>query len=67
MFDKVLIYVSATKNKTLPEAVVQRRFIKKDILKNFARFTGKHLCQSFSFNKVAGLRLIYRTLLDNYF
>ena len=29
---------------------------KKGILKNFAKFTGKHLCQSLFFNKVAGLR-----------
>ena len=30
--------------------------VKKGVLKNFAKFTGKHLCQSLSFNKVAGLR-----------
>ena len=30
-------------------------FCKKGILKNFAKFTGKHLCQSLYFNKVAGL------------
>ena len=30
--------------------------IKKGILKNFAKFIGKHLCQSLFFNKVAGLR-----------
>ena len=29
-------------------------FYKKGFLKNFAKFTGKHLCQSL-FNKVAGL------------
>ena len=29
---------------------------KKGVLRNFAKFTGKHLCQSFFFNKVAGLR-----------
>ena len=29
---------------------------KKGVLKNFAKFTGKHLCQSLFFNKVAGLR-----------
>ena len=29
---------------------------KKDVLRNFAKFTGKHPCQSLSFNKVAGLR-----------
>ena len=31
--------------------------VKKGVLKNFAKFTGKHLCQSLFFNKVAGLRL----------
>ena len=31
-------------------------FCKKDVLKNFSKFTGKHLCQSLFFNKVAGLR-----------
>ena len=31
-------------------------FCKKGLLKNFAKFTGKHLCQSLFFNKVAGLR-----------
>ena len=34
----------------------QRCSIKKVVLKNFAKFTGKHLCQSLVFNKVAGLR-----------
>ena len=31
-------------------------FCKKGVLKNFAKFTGKQLCQSLFFNKVAGLR-----------
>ena len=31
-------------------------FCKKVVLKNFAKFTGKHLCQSLFFNKVADLR-----------
>ena len=31
-------------------------FCKKGVLRNFAKFTGKHLCQSLFFNKVAGLR-----------
>ena len=30
--------------------------MKKCVLKNFANFTGKHLCQGLFFNKVAGLR-----------
>ena len=28
--------------------------MKKDVFKNFASFTGKYLCWSFFFNKVAG-------------
>ena len=31
-------------------------FCKKYVLKSFTKFTGKHLCQSLFFNKVAGLR-----------
>ena len=31
-------------------------FSKKVILKNLAKFAGKHLCQSLFFDKVAGLR-----------
>ena len=29
------------------------KFIKKSVLRNFAEFTGKHLCQNLFFNKVA--------------
>ena len=31
-------------------------FYKKDVLKNFVKFTGKYLCQNLLFNKVAGMR-----------
>ena len=31
-------------------------FCQKSILRNFVKFTGKHLCQSLFFNKVAALR-----------
>ena len=31
-------------------------FVRKGVLRNFAKFTGKHLHQSLFFNKVAGLR-----------
>ena len=31
-------------------------FFKKGILRNFTKLTGKRLCQSLIFNKVAGLR-----------
>ena len=30
-------------------------FCKKGVLRNFAKFTGKHLCQCLFFNKAAGL------------
>ena len=35
----------------------QRCSIKKGVLRNFTKFTGKHLCQSIFVNKVAGLSL----------
>ena len=31
-------------------------FCRKDVLRNFGKFTGKHLCLSLFFNKVVGLR-----------
>ena len=31
-------------------------FFKKSVLKHFVKFTGKHLCESLFFNKVAGVR-----------
>ena len=34
----------------------RRCSVRKGVLINFAKFTGKHLCQSLFFNKVAGLR-----------
>ena len=33
----------------------QKQFSKKVVLKNIAKFTGKHQCQGLFFNKVAGL------------
>ena len=45
-------------------------FYKKSVLKNFAKFTRKHLCQSLFFNKVAGLNLqVYKkeTLAQGFF
>ena len=44
-------FISAKLQKQPPEV-----FYKKGVLRNFAKFTGKHLCQSLFFNKVAGLR-----------
>ena len=33
-------------------------FCKKGVIRNFTKFTGKHLCQSLFFNKIAGLRVL---------
>ena len=35
----------------------RRCSLRNGVLKNFAKFTGKHLCQSHFFNKVAGLSI----------
>ena len=40
-------------DSTLTEAVTKDVLLKKGVLKNFVKFTGKHLCQSLFFNKVA--------------
>ena len=43
---------------TLPKKFRNSRpevFSKKGVVENFKNFTGKHLCQSFFFNKYAGL------------
>ena len=44
----------------------QRCSIIKGVLRNFAKFTGKHLCQSLFFNKFAGLpaTLLKKTLVQ---
>ena len=34
-------------------------FCEKGVLRNFAKFTGKHLCQRLFFNKVAGRGLVF--------
>ena len=34
----------------------RRCSVRNGVLRNFANFTGKHLCQSLFFNKVTGLR-----------
>ena len=39
---------------SFPGAVVRMCSVKKGVLRNFAKFTRKHLCQRLFFNKVAG-------------
>ena len=40
---------------------------RKGVLRNFANFIGKHLCQSLCFNKVAGLTLLKQRLWHKHF
>ena len=45
-------------------------FCEKGVLRNFAKFTGKQLCQSLFFNNIAGLRhatLLKKGLWHRYF
>ena len=42
-------------------------FCKKDVLKNFTKFTVKPLCQSLFFNKVAGLFIKKETLAQGFY
>ena len=49
----------------------RRRSVRKSVLRNFSKFTGKHLCQNLFFNKVAGPQLYWqdtsrRHLLNSY-
>ena len=41
----------------------QRCSVRKGALRNFAKFTRKHLCQSLFFNKVAGLNFNKKEIL----
>ena len=41
-------------------------FCKKGVLRNFAKFTRKHLCQGLFFNKVASLRLWHKCFPVNF-
>ena len=40
--------------------------MKKGVLKNFAKLTGEHLCQSLFFNKVAGIHIYGLQLRHHY-
>ena len=65
-----MFFQSMAKNKFAYSFIVENIrssrpevFCKKDVLRNFAKFTGKHLCQSLFYNKVASLRpaIVHRT------
>ena len=52
-FFSIVLQWQVTIVKTLFRRSCPKMFSKKGVLKNFAKFTGKHLCQSVYFNKVA--------------
>ena len=54
IFNKASILPPAT--LLLDEPITEAVFRKKGVLKNLAKFTGNHLCQSLFFNKFSGLR-----------
>ena len=63
MIEKVTLFYSINTLKAIfqdsPPTVKSRRpevFYRKGALEIFMKFTGKHLCRSLFFNKVAGLR-----------
>ena len=49
------IYINFGSSQNLNKNSQNQVFCKKDVLRNFAKFIGKHLCHSHFFNKVAGL------------
>ena len=53
---KLVFQVMKELYKILFRSSYQRCSMKKRVLRNFAKFTGKRLCQSLFFNKVAGLQ-----------
>ena len=57
--------VSSTIRRTFFGNSRSEVFSRKCALRNFAKFTGKHLCQSLFFNKVAGARVSLLTLSRN--
>ena len=57
------IYLSSNQKELLVRfrSSHRRCSVRKGVFRNFAKFTGKHLCQSLFFNKVAGLSLLQKT------
>ena len=51
----LILCLNLKKEDQLLRSSHQRFPTKKGVLRNFAKFTGKHLCQCLFFNKVAGL------------
>ena len=61
---KLLGYTSCTFAQGIIRSSHQRCLCKDAVLRNFAKFTGKHLCQSFFFNKVVSLFIRFVKILS---
>ena len=48
-------------------AATRRCYVKQGVLRNFAKFTVKHVWWSFFFNKIAGLRAEKETLTQVFY
>ena len=48
--------VNQFKSKSKENATGNQKQSSRGVLENFTKFTGKHLCQSLFFNKIAGLK-----------
>ena len=68
MFSALPLYqtvrIATTTQQQMPEAVVRRCSVTKEVLRNFPKFTGKYLYQRLAFNKVAGL--VTKEVLRNF-
>ena len=56
IFHQNKLKLLTSNNLTKIQKQHQRCSMKKGVLRNFAKFTRKQLCQNLFFNKVAGLR-----------
>ena len=60
LFEKILITESGARRRSSCRSSHRRCSVRKGAFRNFAKLTGKHLCQGLFFNKDAGLRPDFR-------
>ena len=56
LWNKYLTFMTFPHQPTTFQKQPPEVFYEKSVLRNFSKFTGKHLRQSLFFNKVAGLK-----------
>ena len=65
--DRKIAFTTVHKKLANVDAYLNSEAASGGVLRNFAKFTGKHLSQCIFFNKVAGLRLLRTPFLQNTF